>query len=697
MKTFLFAIGTVFFMPVLCVGQTSYPMITHAYPVAVQRGKTTEIVVQGQQGFPGAYKVLFEGEGVSAEILSPPTSPAGTTPAMRPQATGSLRLQVTVAPDATLGVREFRIATKLSLSSVGQLVIVDRPVTLEAADNNSPDKATLLSVPGAACGRLEALEDADFYKFHVTSGQTLTFEVFCARIQDKIHDLQQHADPVLFLYDAQGKELASNDDYRFADPLLSYHFDKGGDYFLQIRDAKYTGDARWVYLLSVTDKPVAAHVYPLAVAAGKSTAVDMISSHHGSLGQGKVAVPKEAAEGVALVPLQFQEETLHDIPVWVTSLPLVEEKEPNDTLARATPIKLPCCINGRIGTKRDLDHFVFQGKKGQALRLEVRARRFGTELVSLLDSNLDILDAQGRVLASGDDISPAIKDAQILFTPPQDGTYYLRIRDLHNKGGAQFVYAIEAVPVQPDFTLRVDGDKAMLGPGTSMPWYVLVQRQGGFTGPINIRVEGLPEGVTASPLTIPAELTQGVVVLTAAPSAKVDVRTVRVFGTAEMTIHGQKQQITKQAAAEQEIYFPGGGRGRFAVALQTVAVTETSDILQVEVTPKTLRLNPGEEVRVNVKLRRSPAAANANVTLDIPLRHLGTIYANPLPPGVVLVENKSKTLLGRSNEGYLTLRAAPNAAPVTKVPLAVVAHVSINFVVKIGYASLPLPLTVVGK
>jgi hypothetical protein len=723
-------------LPTLGTAQTSYPMITHAYPPAVQRGTTTEIVVQGQMGFPGAYRALFEGNGITAEILSPPAPPQAN-PGMRQQQVNQVRLKLTVAPDAALGVREFRIATKLSLSSIGQLAIVDKPVTLEGNDNNTANKATKLPVPGVVCGRLEAPEDADFYKFHAASGQTLTFEVLCARIQDKIHDLQQHADPVIFLYDAKGRELASSDDYRFADPLLSHRFEQAGEYFLQIRDAKYTGDARWVYVLSASDKPYPAHVYPLAVTAGHSTRVEVIGTGNGAPEQGTVDVPKEMQDGIATLPMQQQAGSpslqgatssspplqggaggvktppltppsqggerpearvvIAEVPIWVTSLPLLEEKEPNDLPANATTLTFPCCVNGRIGTKRDLDHFSFSAKRGQALRFEVRARRFGTELNSLLDSSLDILDAQGRVLASGDDISQAMKDAQVIFTPPQDGTYFLRLRDLHNKGGAQYVYALEAAPVQQDFTVRVDGDKAMLGPGASMPWYVVVQRQGGFTGPVTMTVEGLPDGVTASPLVIPPTMTQGVVVLTAAPSAKMDVRQVRVMASAELVIDGKKQQVTKPAPAEQEIYFPGGGRGRFEVNLQAVAVTESADILKVEVTPSVIRLKPGEEVKISVKLTRSPSAANANVTLDVPLRHLGTLYANPLPPGVVVVENRSKTLLGRGNEGHIVLRALPNAAPVENVPITVVAHVSINFVVKIGYASVPLPVTVAGR
>ena len=55
--------------------QTSFPMITHAYPVAVQRGTTVDVDVASQMNFAGAFKALFEGTGISAEVTSPPPVP----------------------------------------------------------------------------------------------------------------------------------------------------------------------------------------------------------------------------------------------------------------------------------------------------------------------------------------------------------------------------------------------------------------------------------------------------------------------------------------------------------------------------------------------------------------------------------------------------------------------------------------------
>src|SRR5262249_16488090 len=136
-----------------------------------------------------------------------------------------------------------------------------------------------------------ALEDVDYFKFRARAGQTLTFEVLCARIQDKIHDLQKHADPMLTLFDAEGRELAANDDFYFADPLLTYRFAKARDYYIHVRDSNYDGDPRWVYALLVTDKPYVSHVYPMAGNPGKTIEVEPVGSARSVKARVPLAVP----------------------------------------------------------------------------------------------------------------------------------------------------------------------------------------------------------------------------------------------------------------------------------------------------------------------------------------------------------------------------------------------------------------------
>jgi Bacterial pre-peptidase C-terminal domain len=674
--------------------QTSYPMITHATPVAVQRGKTAEVTVEGQMNFEGVHTFLVEGKGITAEVLRDQPAPKEKSPPPKgkgARVTGSTKLKVSVASDAALGVREFRLASTLGISTLGQLLVTDDPVVLEIEPNNTPDKAQTIPVPAVVCGKIEAAEAVDCYRFKAHAGQTLTFEVYCARIQDKIHDLQKHADPLLTLFDKEGRELAANDDGRFADPLLSYTFPSDGEYVIQVRDTKYDGDPRWVYALHVTDKPYVAHIYPLAVNPGKPATVEPVGSAR--IVQPQITFEPPSEPGIHTVTLPVGPAQTNPTACIVTPLPLITEQEPNDTISQANRFAVPGGVNGRIGTKRDLDYFVFKGTKGKAVRFEVFARRYGTELQSQLDSMLEILNAQGAVLASNDDTNG--KDSALVFAPPADGDFYVRIRDLNNKGGESFVYYLEADWAKPDFTLKVDPSKAMIGPGSRAAWYVQVARSNGFAGPVKIEVNGLPKHVSVNPLVIPPTMTQGLLVLSASADAtNPDAANVDVIGTATLQgPDGKSETITHRATAVEEIYSPGGGRARFDVRMQSVAVTEATDILDVQVKPDKLVLKSGEEVKLDVTIRRRPDY-DKSVSLDVLLRHLGGTYGNPLPPGVSIVEAKSKTLIGTGNTGHIVLKVEPNAAPIEDVPISVLAHVSINFVVKVSYSSAPILLTI---
>ncbi len=663
------------------VAQTSYPMITHVAPVAVQRGKTTVVTVAGQMNFAGTYKALFEGGGIRARVL-----PAkGKAPAL----VRAVRLELTVAPDAAPGVREFRLASSLGVSSVGQLVVTEHPVVEEKGDNNALARANPVPVPCVVAGRIEALEDVDYFKFKAKAGQTFTFEVHGARLQDKVHDLQKHVDPMLTLFDAEGRELAANDDFYFADPLLAHTFAADGDYYVQVRDSKYDGDPRWVYALLITDRPHATHVFPMAGNPGKTIAVEPV----GSAGKGKGVTLKAPSEpGLHEVVLDLGGgKTTSPVPFLVSTLPQVMEVEPNDTPDQATRVAVPCGINGRIGAPRDLDHYVFKASKGKAIRVEVKARRFGTLYRSSLDSVIDVMTTKGAVLATNDDAFG--KDSALVFVPPADGDYVLRIRDLNNKGGPTAIYYVEVDWARPDFAVRIDGDKAMIGPGSRTAWFVQVDRRNGFQGPVRIDVKGLPPGVAVNALTVPPTMTQGLLVLSADKAATRDAQNVEVTGTGKIAFGGEEKDEVRPATPIQEIYSPGGGRALFDVKMQTVAVTEPSDILDVQVSATEVVLRPGEEVRLEVTILRKAGHAKG-VSLDVMLRHLGRVFGNALPPGVTLVEGKSKTLLGGGSKGHVVLRAAPTAAPIEKVPMAVLANVSINFVVKVHYASAPILVSV---
>src|SRR5206468_4038578 len=158
-----------------------------------------------------------------------------------------------------------------------------------------------------------------------------------------------------------------------------------------------------------------------------------------------------------------------------------------------------------------------------------------------------------------------------------------------------------------------------------------VTRINGFAEPVKIDVKGLPRGVSVNPLTIPGALSQGVLVLTADLNAPRDMANVEIVGSSTMKgPDGKDMAVVRTSTPRQEIYFPGGGRGLFDVAMKTVSVTDISDIIKVEVTPARVKLKPGQEVKLDVSIVRRQDY-DKGVSLDVILRHLGSVFANPLP------------------------------------------------------------------
>ncbi len=660
------------FCPLFASAQTSFPMITHTVPTAIQAGTTAELSVEGLMNFAGAYRILFREPGLSAEII----------PAKDPKAaTRTVKLKVTATKDARIGVHDFRIATELGISSLGQILVSPDPIVMEQAGKNTAKSPQAIAIPSVICGRIELAENVDCYTFKADAGTTITAEVHASRIQDKIHDLQKHIDPLVTILDSAGREVAADDDGIFADPRLTYQITEAGTYTIQIRDSKYDGDPRWTYALSITHQPRARLAFPLAMNPGVKVLVEPVGSAMLTAPQWTVIAPAEA--GISTAPLTHGSNRTNPVPVVVTPLALQNEIEPNDSPKDAQPLTIPGGINGRIGVKRDLDHYRFAGKKGVPVRFEIFARRFGTPLSSGIDSNIDIMTKDGRILTSNDDANG--KDAALTFVPTADDEYVLRVRDLNNKGGEAFVYFLAAERAEPDFSIKVDPAKAMIGPGSRTAWYVTVTRTNGFTAPVKVEVRNLPQGTSVNPLTIPANQTQGCLVISASADAKRDASIVEVAGTAE--------GMTRIAIPDEEIYLPGGGRGRFPATMPAVAVTKPSDVLEVKVKTNRVVLKPGEEQKIEVEVVRR-ADYDKPLTLDVILRHLNQRHADPLPPGVTMVDAKSKTLLGKGSIGHITLKAAPDAAECTDVPIAVQAFVPVNFVVKIGYSSEPILISV---
>jgi hypothetical protein len=679
-------------------GQISYPMLMSLKPVAAQVGQTSEHEVAARYNLAGAYAVLVSGEGVTAEVIEPekPKDDKSDKDDNKSKRASydKLKLRFTVAADAQPGVRDFRIATPQGVSTLGQLVIARDPVISEKAKNDTLKAAEPITLPATVCGAIESAEDIDFYKFNVEPGAMLSFHVRSARLEDKIHDLQAHSDPIIAIRNASGTIVAQADNYFFGDPLLSHRFDAGGEYFLEIRDVRYQGNQYWQYSIEISDRPFVTNVFPLALEPAHATPVHLVG-YQVPADPVELSLPAES-EGPMWVSVPMGDEPANPAPVVASRLPVVlESAEENNTPEAAQSVAVPATINGRIESEADVDCFAFEAKKGERFSVEVIARR----QQSSLDSNLRLLDMKGKSLVENDDLNTGrhiFGDSLIEFwAAPADGKYVVEIRDLHLRGGDSFVYAVNITRSEPYFTLEADTDKTVLAPGTSGAIFVRAYRKNGFAGEVQLAIDGLPEGVTAQYGRILADGKDGCIVLTAAADAKLAAANVTIHGRG---VHEAKDQppleLTAVARPLQETYMPGGGRGHYPVEMHTVSVAEALDIKSVQVSPAEITLKPGESQKVEITIERADGF-DKNVTLDCLYRHLAGVYGDTLPKGVTIDAKNSKTLLtGKLSKGHITLVAAKDARPVEKQQIVMMANISINFVMKMTYASQPVMITV---
>jgi len=678
--------------------QTAYPMLMSLKPAAAQTGTSSVHTVSSRYSMHGAYQVLVTGEGVTGEIVTPMKR---LKPSEKPPNLTRIKIKFTVAADAKPGVRDFRLATPNGASTLGQLVVVRDPVVVETGKNNTPGEANAVKLPATICGAIERNEDVDYFKFSAEAGQSFTFHVRSMRLEDRIHDLQRHVDPIISLKNAAGSTLAQSDNHYAADPLLTHRFQQSGEYFLEIRDVRYHGNSYWEYCVEVTDRPFLTAVHPMGVAAGNSTTLQLIGRQlpENSSSTVEFTPAKTAQPGPQMVQLALTGgQRSNPVAVVVSDVPqTVESAGENNARQNAQPVKVPGGISGRIGKPADIDCYRFAAKKGERFTFEVIARRWN----SALDSHLRLLDARtGRQYALDDDLRANRRshpDSRIEnWTAPADGEYVLEIRDLHLRGGDDFVYYLECTRAEPTFELYLDTDKTQLTPGTSGVIFARAVRKNGFTGEIQLHVTGLPRGVSATCGKILAgKPTDGCIVLTAADDAKMSVANITVFGTASVDGGDGKPQTLKVAAQpQQETYMPGGGRNHWHVEMHTVSIGAPADILAVTLSTYDVTLKPGESKRIEVTLQRA-AGFNQNVTLDVRFKHLSSLFADTLPPGVTLDARNSKTLLtGKVSKGHITLKAAANAKPAEKQQVAVMANISLNFVMKATYSARPLLVTV---
>jgi hypothetical protein len=680
-------------VPAIAHGAVGFRQLTATFPAAVQRGASTEIKVRANFTLDGTHTVLFDQPGIEMTYAEKEAVVAPLT------GRGSIgtphRFRIQVPKDQPPRVYEFRTASNQAVSSVGMLLVTDFPVVTEKyEENNTTETADAVTLPVAYCGVCEASEDVDCMRFTGRAGDEIVAQVYAQRVTSAIHDMVKKGnmylmDPILTVFGPSGQIVAQNDNYFGGDSMLACKLPEDGQYTVEVRDVRYAGDKRYTYCVEVSNQPLAQVAFPMAVERGKTAQATLVGPFCDELAEVTLDATKQKATGWTRMRLGPAGKKTNYLPLLISDC--VEATAPADNTDRAKPmkLKLPQGVSARLAKPGQAHHYAFEGVKDQFYRFEIDSHRRGLPL----DSLIEIYDAKGKKVAEGDD-APFTKDAQLYFKAPETGTYTVEVRDLHGRGGPEFVYHLCAEPSGPDFELLGEWYYAMLGPGTNMLWFARINRLNGFDGPVSLEVNGLPEGVTATPVSIPAGSSHCGVILSAAKDAKIGATLVHVVGRAEVKdAQGKTHTIERVGRATCELQSGGGSQARWPSATQIVGVVDPMDLLSVKATPAELTLTPGGKGEIKVRIERNKDFSDA-VTLDMAHVYFNSKLGEQLPPGVTMGKGSQLRLSGKTLEGKIILEAASSAPPIERYPVAAMAAVSISFSINTKYASNPVFVTV---
>ncbi|MCY3020386.1 MAG: hypothetical protein NTW87_15310 [Planctomycetota bacterium] len=525
-----------------------HPHIGYIYPAGGQRGTTFEVKTGGEDIY-GATAAIVSGKGVSVLVTDSKDPAAGTEKNKKQRKKNQtvideiVTLKITMARDAEPVSREICLVTPDGLTNKLIFQVGELKEVRETEPNNKRDVAVPLPpLPVVANGQIMP-GDVDMFKFSAKRGQHLVIEASARALIPYIADaVPGWFQAILSLYDAQGKEVAVADEFRFnQDPVLFYDVPANGEYTLEIRDSIYRGREDFVYRVRIGELPFITSVSPLGAPRGDKPVTVQLCGKNIPMTSTTVAVD-QAAPSVQYVSVTTGGLTSNRVPFAVGDLPEISATEAASREGQAQEVTLPVVINGCIRAPAEKDSYCFGGKKGQAVCLEVRARRLG----SPLDSCVVLLNSRGEKIGENDDIKDKgegllthVADSELVCTLPEDGTYTARIFDTQGKGGSEYAYRLRISPPAPDFELRATPSAVSVPKGGSAQLTVHAIRKDGFTGEIALALDepssglcldgaGIPQGTDRVRVTISA--TEKAAVATIVPTlrgtATVDGKTV---------------------------------------------------------------------------------------------------------------------------------------------------------------------------
>lgn len=419
----------------------------------------------------------------------------------------TVQLEVVVSPDAVAGVRELRLMGNNGISNPLRFQIGTLPEHREWEPNEEPE-GEALDLPCLVNGQIQP-GDIDRIRFRAAAGRKLVVHgsarALIPYLADAVPGWFQMA---MRITDEEGREVAYADHFRHhPDPVLAFEVPAAGIYTLEIHDSIYRGRDDFVYRVAIGELPLVGSRFPLGGRAGEPLSVAL---RGWNLKRPRLTLDS-SAEGPARRHLSIP--NTHGFDYEIGQLPEVLEVESGSDGSQPLAIELPSVVNGRIDHPGDSDIYRIDARKGQAIAVEISARRLG----SPLDAVVHVATADGQVIAwqddhmskdghlhLGDGLLTHHADPQLLVEPTADGPLQIRVADTRRAGGPAYGYRLKVSPRQPDFELRVSPSGISTAAGRHTPISVHVLRRHGFAGEVRLQLADAPAGMGLSGGVIPA-------------------------------------------------------------------------------------------------------------------------------------------------------------------------------------------------
>jgi hypothetical protein len=366
--------------------------------------------------------------------------------------------------------------------------------------------------------------------------------------------------------------------------------------------------------------------------------------------------------------------------IGLSRAPVTLEIEPNNNPQQPQSITVPAEIVGQFYPARDVDRFQFQAKKDQVFVIDLLSHRLGSSTDPFMQIERVIQDSAGKVTTSliaqvddpsdrpnliGSPFDVSSDDPTYRFVAPDEGTYRVTIYDQFSDARVdpRMVYRLEIRNEQPDFRLYAVPEEIKVASADQIPFHSLVLRRGGttllkvsgtridgFSGDIQLSVEGLPSGVACAGGVLSAMTPTAWLVFEATEDAAQWAGAIRVIGKAQ-TPSGE---IVRQARTGSIVWGTANRqaqRPEFRVArdLYLSVIPETVAALVRVGEPKVYETSIGGTLELPIQLARRAGFAEA-------IKLVATNVPNEIKPADV-------DIAGDKSEGKLAIAINnPNGA-----------------------------------